>query len=221
MSFQIVPEQSGGLTRKESETRITRASTIAEGGILSTNNNKELSAKEKYIESIKRQRARTIDSAQFGGRYGMTRKSSGLSKSGLSKTGQIERMPHKNTTSFDAEADKKQKRMRKLHGELFQILVTLLMQDGPFLILRLVLLIEFKVATEMHILFMAKNAMVCTLLVYRLCILTCRADSDDALQKEEAASKLHNVQLAVMGASIMRSNASNASRKQKAKTSSR
>lgn len=169
------------------------------------NNNKELTAKEKYIESIRRQRTRTTDSVQFPRGYGITRKTSEL------KNPQV--LPHRNTMSFDGEADQKKTKMRKLHGELFQILVTLLMQDGPFLILRLVLLIEFKVSTEMHILFMAKNAMVCTLLVYRLCILTCRADdAEHELQKEQAASKLHNVQLAVMGANIMRTSARNTKR---------
>eukprot|EP00794_Sanderia_malayensis_P015376 gene15376-16956_t len=200
---KIAPESSAsGFTRKDSEKRLTRSSTISESRGM-----KEMTAKEKYIESIKRQRVKTMDSSM---QY--TRKKYSAPSKPISP---LDKMPHNNTKSFDAEADKKTTRMRKLHGELFQILVTLLMQDGPFLILRLVLLIEFKVSTEMHILFMAKNAMVCTLLVYRLCILTCREESDNELQKEQAASKLHNVQLAVMGASIMRSNVADKQRKLK------
>ena len=93
-------------------------------------------------------------------------------------------------------------RRRELHGEVFQILVTLFMQDGPFLILRLYLIIIFHISSEMHIFFTCKNAIVTTLLVWRLLILTCKEDTvveDDGHQREEAATKLHNVQLAVYG----------------------
>ena len=162
----------------------------------------EISSKEKYIESIKRERSKTMDNLQNQRRNTYARKSSSLDK-GMQRP---RRLPHKSTESFDAEVDQKKSQMRKFHGELFQILVTLLMQDGPFLVLRLVLSVEFGIATEMHMLFLIKNAMVCTLLVYRLCILTCKADdAEESLLKEEAASKLHNVQLAVMAGSIMRS----------------
>ncbi|XP_065061090.1 transmembrane protein 26-like [Rhopilema esculentum] len=162
---------------------------------------KEMSAKEQYIDNIRRQRAQTLDTSQQKRISTVGRKFSGLDSAGTPK----KTPPHKSTQSFDAEADRKQSKMRKLHGELFQILVTLLMQDGPFLVLRLVLLVEFKVITEMHMLFLAKNAIVCTLLIYRLCILTCKAeDAEEQLQKEAAASKLHNVQLAVMAGNMLR-----------------
>ena len=163
-----------------------------------------MTAKEQYIESIKQQRSQTMEIAAAPRSFSVgSRRISDLNKAAKP---QKRGPPHKSTQSFDGEADQKKSKLRNLHGELFQILVTLLMQDGPFLILRLVLLVEFSVSTEMHILFLAKNAMVCTLLVYRLCILTCRADdAEEQLQKEEAASKLHNVQLAVMAGNIMRS----------------
>lgn len=94
-------------------------------------------------------------------------------------------------------------RRRELHGEVFQILVTLLMQDGPFLVLRLYLIVQYNVVSEMHIFFTCKNAIVSILLVYRLCILTCRGeDKETDLYKEEAAAKLHNVQMAIMATHI-------------------
>ena len=97
-------------------------------------------------------------------------------------------------------------RRRELHGEVFQILVTLLMQDGPFLVLRLYLIIQFSISSEMHIFFTCKNAIVSILLVYRLLILTCREEEDDGIyQREAAATKLHNVQLAILGTKFMES----------------
>ena len=99
-------------------------------------------------------------------------------------------------------------RRRELHGEVFQILVTLLMQDGPFLILRLYLIIQFSISSEMHIFFTCKNAIVSVLLVYRLLILTCKEeknDNEDLYEREAAATKLQNVQLAIMGTEFMES----------------
>lgn len=87
---------------------------------------------------------------------------------------------------------------RKLHGELYQILVTLMMQDGPFLILRLYLIIRLHVTSEMHIFFTCKNAIVSLLLIYRLLILSCNGhDEDEDFTREEAATKLHNIQTAM------------------------
>ena len=192
------------VTSQDSQSGKKRSATLSFGSVVNNNMQtiKEMSAKEKYIESLRRQRSKTLDSLQQQRRYTLGRKSSNLDK----KAPPVKREPHKSTESFDAEADRKESKMRKFHGELFQILVTLLMQDGPFLVLRLVLLVEFSINTEMHMLFLIKNAMVCTLLVYRLCILTCKADdAEETLMKEEAASKLHNVQLAVMAGNIMRS----------------
>ena len=59
-----------------------------------------------------------------------------------------------------------------VHPEYPQLLVTLLMQDGPFLVLRLVLSVQFDVSTELHLFFLCKNALVCILLLQRLVILT-------------------------------------------------
>jgi len=101
-----------------------------------------------------------------------------------------------------SKADEKVRR-RALHGEVFQILVTIIMQDGPFLILRLYLIVQFNVTSEMHIFFTCKNAIVSILLVYRLCILTCRGEDEETnWHREEAASKLKNVQLAILSTHI-------------------
>ena len=201
---QVFPDNQP-VSSPDSQKQKRRSKTISFTSVVNSNMKsiKEMSTKEKYIESIKRERSRTMDSLQYQRRFTYGRRSSSLDKS----TQPAKRGPHKSTESFDAEADQKKSKMRKFHGELFQILVTLLMQDGPFLVLRLVLSVEFGITTEMHMLFLIKNAMVCTLLIYRLCILTCKADdAEETLMKEEAASKLHNVQLAVMAGSIMRSN---------------
>lgn len=78
------------------------------------------------------------------------------------------------------------------------------MQDGPFLVLRLYLIVQLNVTSEMHIFFTCKNAIVSILLVYRLCILTCRGeDKETDSYHEEAAAKLHNVQLAIMATHLM------------------
>lgn len=87
---------------------------------------------------------------------------------------------------------------RKIHGETFQILVTLLMQDGPFLILRLYLSMQFAVSSEMHIFFTAKNAFVSILLVYRLLILSCSGTDEESMwHREEAEARLQNIQVAM------------------------
>ena len=64
------------------------------------------------------------------------------------------------------------------HPEFFQIFVTLLMQDVPFLALRLALCLKFKVINELHIFFLCKNAIVSILLVYRIIILSSKDDTD-------------------------------------------
>ncbi|EDO32760.1 predicted protein, partial [Nematostella vectensis] len=50
-------------------------------------------------------------------------------------------------------------------------LAALFMQDGPFLLLRLSLLIGYGVSSEIHIFFTAKNALTVVIMLYRLYIL--------------------------------------------------
>ncbi|ELU09466.1 hypothetical protein CAPTEDRAFT_115670 [Capitella teleta] len=53
-------------------------------------------------------------------------------------------------------------------NEVFGIVTTMVLQDGPFLILRLLLLIEYDVNSYMHIFFTVKNTLVLLLMFYRL-----------------------------------------------------
>ena len=84
-----------------------------------------------------------------------------------------------------------------LHGDIFGIMTGIFMQDGPFLILRLVLIINFGINNEMHIFFTCKNAIALCLLVYRLCILTCNGEDEIEDERYEQESRLQNVQQAV------------------------
>ncbi|XP_028398808.1 transmembrane protein 26-like [Dendronephthya gigantea] len=61
----------------------------------------------------------------------------------------------------------------RFHGDLYNILVGIFMMDAPFLILRLIMIFKFGVTTDLHLLFTGKNAIGVSLLIYRLCILTC------------------------------------------------
>lgn len=57
--------------------------------------------------------------------------------------------------------------------EVWSICVNFLLQDGPFLAVRLYVMIELKVLTYSIIFFTAKNALLVMLLVYRLSVLCC------------------------------------------------
>ena len=57
------------------------------------------------------------------------------------------------------------------HAEFPQMFVQIIMQDGPFLFLRMALVIKYEMISELHIFFMCKNALICILLVYRFVIL--------------------------------------------------
>lgn len=81
-------------------------------------------------------------------------------------------------------------RRKVLNSEVVQILVPLLMHDGPFLILRLFLIVKFSILSELYIFFLIKNAIVAVLLVYRLVILTClqEEEQEDFSRNEHSAS---------------------------------
>ena len=81
------------------------------------------------------------------------------------------------------------------YAELFQILVILLMQDCPFLILRIYLIAVHNVTSEMHLFFTCKNILVILLLVNRILILNCGENNygNDNLCREEAARKLYYI----------------------------
>ncbi|KAJ1144568.1 hypothetical protein NDU88_010866 [Pleurodeles waltl] len=56
-------------------------------------------------------------------------------------------------------------------ADLWNIGISLFIQDGPFLIVRLILMIYYKVITQMLVFFAAKNILVVMLLLYRLVVL--------------------------------------------------
>ena len=89
---------------------------------------------------------------------------------------------------------KRQMKKRQLHGDLFGILATIFMQDGPFLALRLVLITMYNVSSEMQFFFAGKNAVSIALLLYRLFVLQCKKDED----RKTPYQKFRKVSLALI-----------------------
>ena len=58
--------------------------------------------------------------------------------------------------------------------EAISIIVSVLLQDGPFLVLRMMLIFRFRVLSYTNLFFTLKNSLVITLQFYRLLILFCR-----------------------------------------------
>lgn len=58
-----------------------------------------------------------------------------------------------------------------LESEVWAIVTTMLLQDGPFLILRLILIFHFQVVSQFNIFFVCKNSLVLCLQTYRLIVL--------------------------------------------------
>ena len=89
------------------------------------------------------------------------------------------------TKISDAESCEERDEMAKrkeIHKQLFQSFTTLFMQDGPFLILRLYVIINFNIKSEMHLFFTCKNLIVILLQLYRLFIIyTTRNEQQNAM----------------------------------------
>lgn len=86
--------------------------------------------------------------------------------------------------------------------ELLGILMSLFMQDGPFLTFRLFIIAQYQAYEYMVIFLTAKNALVLALQVYRLCVLHCTCydhkENDFSPENEiDANSRLKNVQVAI------------------------
>ncbi|XP_068115026.1 transmembrane protein 26 [Hyperolius riggenbachi] len=60
----------------------------------------------------------------------------------------------------------------KYSADLWNIGISLLIQDGPFLICRIVLMVHFNVINQMLVFFAAKNSLVVMLQLYRLVVLS-------------------------------------------------
>ncbi|XP_078497089.1 transmembrane protein 26 [Lissotriton helveticus] len=61
--------------------------------------------------------------------------------------------------------------LTRYSADLWNIGISLFIQDGPFLIVRLILMIYYRVITQMLVFFAAKNILVVMLLLYRLVVL--------------------------------------------------
>eukprot|EP00794_Sanderia_malayensis_P009146 gene9146-10119_t len=85
------------------------------------------------------------------------------------------------------------------HLELISCLIPVLMQDGPFFVYRMVLMIQHKISTQMIILLTVKNALVIIVQIYRIMILYCcepredESELDDATIRVRAALKANMV----------------------------
>ena len=87
------------------------------------------------------------------------------------------------------------------HIDLIQLLTPMLLQDGPFLILRLFLASKYDLSeSNMFLFLIAKNALVVMLQVYRICVLYCKPSAsegtEDDIFTEMGTVKLRNVQTA-------------------------
>lgn len=90
----------------------------------------------------------------------------------------------------------------RITPELVGILMSLFMQDGPFLTFRLFIIAQYQAYEYMVIFLTAKNALVLALQVYRLCVLHCTCydhkENDFSPDNEiDANSRLKNVQVAI------------------------
>lgn len=109
-------------------------------------------------------------------------------------------LQHTSTTSrastlSEREQVKQDFKRREVHGETFQILVTLLMQDGPFLMFRIYMTIVFSLSSEIQIFFICKNAIVSILLIYRLLVLSCYGvDEESKWHCEDVEARIYDIQ---------------------------
>ena len=88
----------------------------------------------------------------------------------------------------------KETRKLKLHGDLYSILTMMLMQDGPFLVVRLIMIVNFNVSHDMHLFFTGKNATALLLLIYRLIVVLTEAKEDEKEEqrRENYYSKMYD-----------------------------
>ena len=87
----------------------------------------------------------------------------------------------------------KETRRLKLHGDLYSILTMMFMQDGPFLVVRLIMIIKFNVSHDMHLFFTGKNATALLLLIYRLIVVLTESKEDEKeeQQRDNFYSKMY------------------------------
>ena len=87
--------------------------------------------------------------------------------------------------------------------ELVSLMIPMFMQDGPFLVMRLIVIAKFDIYDDTLYFLTCKNALVVMLQVYRIFVLYYvppKDDSDELFPDEDYSSKLRNVQTAVQSA---------------------
>jgi len=57
------------------------------------------------------------------------------------------------------------------------IIMSIFMQDGPFLVLRMLLIIKYRIFSHTNMFFTCKNTLVCMLLMYRLIVIQVSSSS--------------------------------------------
>lgn len=91
-----------------------------------------------------------------------------------------------------------------LESEIWAVMVALCLQDGPFLILRLILISHYKIFTHLSLFFTSKNALVLMLQLYRLIVVhqeKVAADNKrklEHLKAQEEGERQSNVDLGEM-----------------------
>lgn len=79
----------------------------------------------------------------------------------------------------------KEKEKLRFHGDLYSILTIMIMQDGPFLVVRLIMIISYSVKNETHLFFTGKNAMALSVLFYRLLVLLYEGKNEEKDEESE------------------------------------
>ncbi|XP_033104673.1 transmembrane protein 26-like isoform X2 [Anneissia japonica] len=79
--------------------------------------------------------------------------------------------------------------LKCMESDSWAIMVTLILQDGPFFIVRIILIVFFNVVSYTSIFFTCKNLMVLALLIYRLFVLYKESKDVEEDEKEEEMSK--------------------------------
>ncbi|XP_060585684.1 transmembrane protein 26-like [Ruditapes philippinarum] len=91
-------------------------------------------------------------------------------------------------TASRAERDRNKQYLTKLdkgrycrccHADVFGILISILLQDLPFLVLRMLLIFKYNVLSYTNMFFTSKNTLVIALLIYRLIVLFINRNEPD------------------------------------------
>lgn len=85
----------------------------------------------------------------------------------------------------DSETEDTSPTFTCLESDTWAILAALMMQDGPFLLIRVILIARYQVLSYLNIFFTCKNALVITLQVYRLVVVQIEEREKEAKDEEK------------------------------------